>query len=93
MGRRGKQYLDDIEVFTGKRWVKSKQKLDRPRSGFSLLKIPKERNSRTLKTSRGSKTSKTSRRSKTSKRSKNSKKSMRSPKSSDGRRGSHNSRG
>jgi len=41
-GRKGPQFLDDVEIFTGKRWVKSKQKLDRPRSGFSLVKIPKQ---------------------------------------------------
>merc|ERR1712106_843315 len=40
VGRRGKEYLDDMEIFTGKRWVPSKQKLDRPRSNFSLVKIP-----------------------------------------------------
>lgn len=95
LARGGRQYLDDMEVFTGTRWVTSKQKLDRPRSGFSLIKIPKERNSRTLKTSGSSRSHKTSRRSKTSGRSKSSKRSMssRSPKSSDGRRGSQNSRG
>ena len=29
-----------MEIFNGKRWVPSKQKLDRPRSNFSLVKIP-----------------------------------------------------
>jgi len=42
-GRKGRQYLDDVEIFTGKRWVKSKQKLDRPRSRFSLVKLPKHK--------------------------------------------------
>jgi len=42
-GRKGRQYLDDVEIFTGKRWVKSKQRLDRPRSRFSLVKLPKRK--------------------------------------------------
>jgi len=42
-GRRGRKlYLDNSEVFTGKRWVKSKFKLDKPRSGFSMVKIPRK---------------------------------------------------
>merc|ERR1719362_2133811 len=45
VGRGGKQFLDDMEIFDGKKWVTSKQKLDRPRSGFSLLKIPKKKRS------------------------------------------------
>jgi len=40
VGRGKKEYLDDMEIFNGKRWVPSKQKLDRPRSNFSLVKIP-----------------------------------------------------
>ena len=36
VSRRGKEYLDDMEIFNGQRWVTSKQKLDRPRSKFSL---------------------------------------------------------
>ena len=44
VGRRGRKiYLDDTEVFNGKKWVKSRVKLDKPRSGFSLVKIPKKR--------------------------------------------------
>lgn len=42
-GRSGLQILDDVEIFTGQRWVRSKQKLKRPRSRFSLLKIPKHK--------------------------------------------------
>ena len=38
--RAGKQYLDSVEVFTGKGWVTGRQKLDRPRSNFSLVKVP-----------------------------------------------------
>jgi len=41
-GKSGIQTLDDMEIFTGKRWVKSKQKLKKPRSNFSLVKIPKK---------------------------------------------------
>ena len=48
VGRQGREYLDDMEVFTGQRWVTSSQKLDRPRSGFSLIKIP-QRQGRSLK--------------------------------------------
>ena len=45
VGRRGRKiYLDDTEVFTGKKWVKSRVKLDKPRSGFSLVKVPKKEN-------------------------------------------------
>jgi len=40
-GRNGRQYHDDLEIFNGRRWVKSRQKLDRPRSRFSLVKIPR----------------------------------------------------
>ena len=47
-GRAGKEYLDDMEIFNGRRWVTSSQKLDRPRSSFSLVKIPK-RKSRSVK--------------------------------------------
>merc|ERR1712106_930136 len=43
ISRQGKEYLDDMEIFTGKRWVTSKQKLDRPRSNFSLVKIPQKK--------------------------------------------------
>jgi len=46
VARGGRQYLDDVEIFTGKRWVTSKQKLDRPRADFSLLKIPQKRSRR-----------------------------------------------
>jgi len=46
IGRAGREYLDDIEVFTGQRWIKSKMKLDRPRAGFSLVKIPRAGRSR-----------------------------------------------
>lgn len=88
VGRGGRQYYDDVEVFTGSRWVTSKRTLDRPRSGFSLLKIPKDRSPRA--SIKSSKSSKSSRRSRPSKRSKTSK---RSPKSSDARVGSQNSRG
>ena len=41
--RTGKEYLDDMEIFNGQRWVRSRQKLDRPRSNFSLVKIPKRK--------------------------------------------------
>jgi len=45
VGRRGRKiYLDDTEVFNGKKWVKSRVKLDKPRSGFSLVKVPKKEN-------------------------------------------------
>jgi len=76
-GRKGKEYLDDIEVFTGRRWVKSEMKLDRPRAGFSLVKIPrkgKSQGSRTTKKSgnRGSGRPTTKSRSQTSKRRKTS---------------------
>ena len=66
VARGGKQYLDDMEIFTGKRlkltkgmicchsllfrWVTSKQKLDRPRADFSLLKIPQKRSRRSSST-------------------------------------------
>jgi len=50
VARGGKQYLDDMEIFTGKRWVTSKQKLDRPRADFSLLKIPQKRSRRSSTT-------------------------------------------
>jgi len=46
MGRKGREYLDDIEIFTGQRWIKSKMKLDRPRADFSLVKIPRSGRSR-----------------------------------------------
>ena len=36
VGRSGKEYLDDMEIFNGQRWVTTNQKLDRPRSNFSL---------------------------------------------------------
>ena len=55
-GRAGKEFLDDMEVFNGRRWITSRQKLDRPRANFSLVKIPK-RKSRSVK-----QTKKTSRR-------------------------------
>ena len=52
--RAGREYLDDMEIYTGRRWVKSRQKLDRPRANFSLVKIPKRkgRSVKTKKTSR-----------------------------------------
>ena len=52
--RAGREYLDDMEIFNGRRWVKSRQKLDRPRANFSLVKIPKRkgRSVKTKKTSR-----------------------------------------
>ena len=46
--RGGKEYLDSVEVFTGKGWVTGRQKLDRPRSNFSLVKVP-QRQGRQLK--------------------------------------------
>jgi len=45
------EFLDDMEIFNGKRWITSSQKLDRPRSKFSLVKIPK-RSGRSLKMKR-----------------------------------------
>ena len=39
VGRSGKEYLDDMEIFNGRRWVPTNQKLDRPRSNFSLGKV------------------------------------------------------
>ena len=41
-GKSGLEVLDDLEIFTGKRWVKSKQKMKKPRSRFSLVKVPKK---------------------------------------------------
>jgi len=41
-GKSSLEVLDDIEIFTGKRWVKSKQKMQKPRSRFSLVKVPKK---------------------------------------------------
>ena len=46
--RGGKEYLDSVEVFTGKGWVTGRQKLDRPRSNFSLVKVP-QRQGRSIK--------------------------------------------
>ena len=43
LGRAGKEFLDDMEIFNGRRWITSRQKLDRPRSNFSLVKIPKRK--------------------------------------------------
>ena len=65
VGRRGKEYLDDMEIFTGKRWVPSKQKLDRPRSNFSLVKIPEKKNRSTGKKTRRKTKSKPNPKSKT----------------------------
>lgn len=66
--RQGKEYLDDMEVFNGQRWVTSSQKLDRARSNFSLVKIPK-RQSRSLKRTRSKSQSRSSIRNRAPKRS------------------------
>jgi len=42
IGGSGKEYLDSIEIFNGERWVRSRMKLNRPRSKFSLIKIPRQ---------------------------------------------------
>jgi len=34
------EFLDDVEVFDGRRWKTADYKLDQPRSGANLLKIP-----------------------------------------------------
>ena len=42
--RRGEdQFLDDVEIFDGKRWRRASQGLDQPRSGANLVKIPVKR--------------------------------------------------
>merc|ERR1719445_480146 len=41
-GFRGEQdeYLDDVEIFDGRRWKTAQYRLDRPRTGANLIKIP-----------------------------------------------------
>ena len=40
-GFRGeKEYLDDVEVFDGRRWTRANYRLDQPRDGANLIKIP-----------------------------------------------------
>ena len=40
-GFRGEEeYLDDVEVFDGRRWKTANYKLDQPRSGANIVKIP-----------------------------------------------------
>jgi len=58
VGRGGKQFLDDIEMFNGQRWVTTKQKMDRPRTNFSLVKLPKRNKSRSKSRGRKTKTTK-----------------------------------
>ena len=40
-GFRGEEeYLDDVEVFDGRRWKRANYRLDQPRNGANLVKIP-----------------------------------------------------
>ena len=41
-GFRGEQedYLDDVEVFDGRRWKRASYGLDQPRNGANIIKIP-----------------------------------------------------
>jgi hypothetical protein len=38
--RRQEEFLDDVEVFDGRRWKRANYKLDQPRTGANLVKIP-----------------------------------------------------
>ena len=41
-GFRGEQdeYLEDVEIFDGRSWKTAQYRLDRPRTGANLIKIP-----------------------------------------------------
>ena len=41
-GFRGEQeeFLDDVEIFDGRRWKRASYGLDKPRNGANLIKIP-----------------------------------------------------
>ena len=39
-GRRGEDTLDDVEVFDGKQWRTARYRMDQPRNGANLVKIP-----------------------------------------------------
>ena len=42
--RRGEdEFLDDVEIFDGRRWKRASRGLDQPRSGANLVKIPVRR--------------------------------------------------
>ena len=49
-GFRGEQdeYLDDVEIFDGRRWKRAAYKMDQPRNGANLVKIPFSRFSNTV---------------------------------------------
>merc|ERR1712060_388720 len=34
------EYLDDVEIFDGRRWKRANYKLDQPRDGANIVKIP-----------------------------------------------------
>ena len=39
-GEQGTEYLDDVEIFDGRRWKRAAYGLDQPRDGANLVKIP-----------------------------------------------------
>ena len=41
-GFRGEEdeYLEDVEVFDGRRWKRANYQLDQPRNGANIIKIP-----------------------------------------------------